>query len=89
MKLAIALLFVAALAACGVETAGTAATAASTSACPLDGNSPMTSSRLAGLCEVKVLPERAATHSPAMRFWKVVNRGLQGRSRCGKPDCTA
>jgi len=29
MKLAIALLFVAALAACGVETAGTAATAAS------------------------------------------------------------
>ena len=46
-----------------------ASTAASTSAGPEAGNSPMTSSRLAGLTLVKVAPDSAGFQSAPIRFW--------------------
>ncbi len=45
-----------------------AATAASTSAGPEAGNSPITSSWFAGLVLVKVAPDSAAFHSAPIRF---------------------
>src|SRR3990170_1147399 len=60
-----------------------AATAASTSAGPEEGNSPMTSSWFAGLTLVKVSPESAPFQSAPIRFWYVVvTKGdlLRGRA---------
>ncbi len=50
------------------KAAFAAATAASTSAGPLAGNVPMTSSWFAGLTLSKVLPDLASTQRPPIRF---------------------
>ena len=51
------------------KAARAASTAASTSAAPLAGKVPITSSWFAGLTLSKVAPDLASTHRPPIRFW--------------------